>query len=180
MLAASVAANARVWFIWTPAQIARAVYGPDPFPEAQLMAMFIRAHSAPDARVAVLGSEPEIYFLARRHSATGYIYTYGLMEPQPFARQMQEEMIRDIETSRPEFIVFMDDPYSWFRHPDSDPRIFNWWDAYQTNYTLVAIADVISSSQTIYAWGTNAIAHYHEAHGVALELHQRKTAAKGP
>jgi hypothetical protein len=26
---------------------------------------------------AILGSEPETYFYAHRHSATGYIYTYG-------------------------------------------------------------------------------------------------------
>ena len=38
---------------------------------------YIRNHSGPDALVAVLGSEPEIYFLAHRHSATGYIYTYA-------------------------------------------------------------------------------------------------------
>ena len=50
--------------------------------------------------MAVLGSEPEIYFLARRHSATGYIYTYGLMEAQPFARRMQDEMIREIGDQR--------------------------------------------------------------------------------
>ena len=74
--------------------------------------------------MAVLGSEPELYFLSRRHSVTGYIYTYGMMEPQPFARRMQDEMIHDIETSQPGFIIFVDDRMSWFRYPDSDLRIF--------------------------------------------------------
>ncbi len=62
----------------------------DPFPEAEEVARFIRANSPPSAPMAVLGSEPELYFLSRRHSVTGYIYTYGMMEPQPFARRMQE------------------------------------------------------------------------------------------
>ena len=47
-------------------------------------AVILREHSAPDARIAILGSEPEILFYARRHSATGYIYMYDLLEgPNP-------------------------------------------------------------------------------------------------
>lgn len=171
---------ARVWFLETPTQAARTTYQADPFPEAEAIATFIRANSPPSAPMAVLGSEPELYFLSRRHSVTGYIYTYGMMEPQPFARRMQEEMIRDIETSKPGFIIFVDDRMSWFRYPDSDPRIFNWWDAYQTNYTLVAIADVLSSNTTVYAWGADMVKHYGGARGSALEVYQRVTDSPAP
>ena len=55
----------------------------------------------------MLGSEPQIYFYSQRRSATGYLYTYPLMEPQPFARRMQEEMIREIESTQPEFVVLV-------------------------------------------------------------------------
>jgi len=44
-----------------------------------------------------IGSEPEIYFYAQRHSATGYIYTYALMEEHKYAHAMPEEMEREIE-----------------------------------------------------------------------------------
>jgi hypothetical protein len=108
--------NRDIWFVQTPTQVSRTTYGTDPFPEAQLVASYIRANSSPEAHVAILGSEPEIYFLSRRHSATGYIYTYGLMEPQPFARQMQGEMIREIETDAPKFVVFADNIMSWWRY----------------------------------------------------------------
>jgi len=154
-IAITVLTCAGLWFRQTPIQAARTTYQADPFPEAEEVARYIRANSAPSAPLAVLGSEPELYFLSRRHSVTGYIYVYGMMEPQPFARRMQEEMIHDIEASRPGFIVFVDAPLSWFRYPDTDPRIFNWWDAYRTNYTLVALADVLSSNQTVYAWGAD-------------------------
>ncbi|MGA3267262.1 MAG: glycosyltransferase family 39 protein [Verrucomicrobiota bacterium] len=167
---------AQIWFRQTPTQAARTTYQADPFPEAEEVAKFIRANSAPSERLAVLGSEPELYFLSRRHSVTGYIYTYGMMEPQPFAQQMQEGMIHDIETSRPRLIVFVDAPLSWFRQPDSDPHIFNWWDAYQTNYSLVALADVLSSNTTVYAWGADAVKRYGVARGSALEVYQRKAA----
>jgi hypothetical protein len=102
------------------------------------------------------------------------------MEPQPFARQMQSEMIREIETDAPEFVVFVEDVMSWWRYPDSDLRIFDWWNSYRTNYTLVALSDVISPTETINAWGTNAIAHYGVAHGSALEIYQRKADPPSP
>jgi hypothetical protein len=174
-LAVTIVTNANIWFLQTPTQAARTTYQADPFPEAEIIAAFIKKNSPVDTRLAILGSEPELYFLSHRHSATGYIYTYGLMEPQPFARQMQEEMIAQIESNSPEFIIFVDDRMSWWRYPDSDPRIFNWWDSYQTNYTVVAIADVLSTTNTVYAFGADIVKYYGEARGSALEVYQRKT-----
>jgi hypothetical protein len=174
MVAFTFWTNRQIWFVQTPTQISRATYGADPFPEAQPVAGYLSANSLPDACVAVLGSEPEIYFLSGRHSATGYIYTYGLMEPQPFAHQMQKEMIGQIETNSPEFIVFVDDRMSWWTYPDSDLTIFNWWNSYKTNFALVAIADVLSPTNTVYAFGPDMVQRYGEAHGSALEIYQRK------
>jgi hypothetical protein len=183
VIAMTILVNSNIWFAQdAEKQVSRTLYGADPFPEAQLVAAYIRANSAPSAPMAVLGSEPELYFLSRRRSVTGYIYTYGMMEPQPFARRMQEEMIHDIETSRPGFIIFVDAPMSWFRQPDSDLGIFNWWDSYQTNYTLVAIADVLTPEQTVCAWGAEVVKRYGGARGTALEVYQRITnsPAAGP
>ena len=169
------------WFIRTPLQVARDTYGADPLRECELIANYIRDNSLPDARVTVLGSEPAIYFLARRRSATGYIYTYSLMEEQLFARQMQDEMIHEIESHPPEFIVFADNPLSWARKPNSDPKIFHWWDSYQTNYLLVALADILSPTNTVYVWGPQMVERYgRDIHGSGLEVYQRKTAVNGP
>jgi hypothetical protein len=181
MIAVTVLVNRDIWFVQdVKTQVSRTIYGADPFPEAQLVASYIRVISPPSAPLAVLGSEPEIYFLSHRHSVTGYIYTYGMMEPQPFARRMQEEMIHDIETTQPGFIVFVDAPMSWFRQPDSDLRILDWWKSYQTNYTLVAISDVISPTETINAWGADVVKRYGGARGSALEVYQRVTDSPAP
>ena len=172
-VAVTMAANRGIWFRLTPVQATCVIYGPDPFPEAEVIAAYIREKSPPTARLAVLGSEPEIYFLAHRHSATGYIYTYGLMEPQPFARKMQDEMIGEIEANAPEFVVFADNPlFSWGRRPDSNPRIFEWWNSYQTNYTRVGLADVISTTETKFAWGVDEAARYGKIRGIGLEIFQ--------
>jgi 4-amino-4-deoxy-L-arabinose transferase-like glycosyltransferase len=167
---------ADLWFRQTPTQASRTIYAANPFPEAEEVARFIRTNSPPSAPMAVLGSEPELYFLSHRHSVTGYIYTYGMMEPQPFARRMQDEMIHDIETTKPGYIIFVADRLSWWPYPDSDLTIFKWWNTYQSNYTLVAIADVVSPTNTIYAFGEEMVKRYGTAHGSALEVFQRKPA----
>lgn len=181
IVAITIFTAANIWFILPIPQIVRGtsatdhgLYGADPLPEAEIVAKYIAENSAPDARIAILGSEPAIYFLSHRHSATGFIYTYAMMEPQPFALTMQHQMIGDIETNRPQFIVFADNLMSWNRRDDSNLTIFNWWENYKTNYTLVGLTDIISPTNTIVVLGTNFIAHYPEAHGSALEIFQRK------
>jgi hypothetical protein len=137
MVALSFFLNRQVWFELKPAQASREIYGFDLFSQAGSAAAFIQANTPPDARVAVLGSEPEIYFLSHRRSATSYLYTYALMEPQPFAHRMQQEMIGEIESARPECITVVTFNDSWISRPGSDHEIFDWWDSYRTNYHLL-------------------------------------------
>jgi hypothetical protein len=136
-LAVSVFLNRQVWFDLKPAQASRAIYDFNLFSQAERAAAFIRTDTPPNARVAVVGSEPEIYFLSHRRSATGYIYTYALMEPQPFARRMQEEMIQEIESVRPECVAVVTFNDSWISRPESGHEIFDWWDSYRTNYNFI-------------------------------------------
>ncbi len=75
---------------------------------------YLATNSAPQDQVAVLGSEPAIYFYSHRHSATGYLYMYGLTEKQKYREQMQQEMIAEVENAQPRFVVYVDDGYSWW------------------------------------------------------------------
>jgi hypothetical protein len=157
------------------AELSRRLYGPNPFPEAVAVADYIKNHSSSDARVAVLGSEPEIYFYAQRHSATDYIYTYALGEPQPYALQMQNEMIRDIEAARPEYIVAVNVTTSWLFQPTSPMRIFNWFSDYgPKHYDCVGVADIISTTNTVYHW-ENAAAAYQTRSPYFLRIFKRRS-----
>jgi hypothetical protein len=119
-----------LWFAASAQEAGRRVYSTSLLTDAALVADHLRTNTPPDARIAVLGSEPQIYFLSRRRSATGHIYTYALMEPQPYARRMQEEMIAEIERNQPQFVVYVEEPYSWLRRDGSEPRLFDWWSEY--------------------------------------------------
>ena len=121
----------------------RMVNGTNPFPESIRIAEFIRNRSSPADTIAVLGSEPQIYFYAQRHSATGYIYTYSLMEPQPYAHQMQQEMIGEIEAARPKFLILIVIGKSWLAGRDSDQTILRWIANYcDANYDEVGLINI--------------------------------------
>ncbi len=122
------------FFRMTPDQRARELWSENPFPEAIPASAWLRERTAPNESFAVLGSEPEIYFYAHRHSATGYIYMYGLMEPQPYALRMQEELIGDLERTRPRYVVDVDIATSWLMRDNSATRIFDWWGDYRARH----------------------------------------------
>jgi hypothetical protein len=144
-------------FEMSPLETCRSLYGLNPFPEAIEVAKYIQAQTSPADRIAVLGSEPEIYFYSKRHSATGHIYTYGLMEEQPYAPRMQREMIGEIEAARPKYLVMVNVSVSWLPHPGSDRTIFSWADDYiRHQYTLDGFVDILSENRTIYRWGADA------------------------
>src|SRR5262249_46325156 len=132
----------------------RLINGMNPFPESIRIGEYIREHSSPNDTIAVLGSEPQIYFYARRHSATGYIYAYGLMELQPYAHQMQQEMINEIETARPKFLVLIVINKSWLAFTDSDLTIFRWADSYcDANYEEVGLINITDQGADYYLSG---------------------------
>ncbi|HUY33260.1 MAG TPA: glycosyltransferase family 39 protein [Pirellulales bacterium] len=145
-------------FLCTRVEACRMVYGPNPFVESAAIADYLASHSAPGEYVAVIGSEPQLYFYSHRHSATGYIYTYPLMEPQPFARTMQEEMAAEITAREPEFIVLVHVSTSWLERPDSDRFIFGWTNGYlASSYEPVGLVDILSQHETLYRWDDQAL-----------------------
>jgi hypothetical protein len=156
--AQAVARERKLFFRDSPLEACRSLYGFQPFPESMTVAEYIRAHSPPDARIAVLGSEPEIYFYAHRQSATGFIYTYPLMERQPYARQMQQEMAQEIEAAKPTFLVQVRTWTSWLSRPGSPTLIRDTCNTLTPpDYQLVGSADFITAeSRFEWRWDAEA------------------------
>ena len=121
------------WYInfELPAELAcRLTYTGNPFVEVPVIAAYLEKNMTKDDTLAVLGSEPEIPFYSRRHSATGYIYTYGLMEAQPLAPKMQKDMIDEIEKNNPKYILVVDCRCSWLYNLGSCLDLHNWASRY--------------------------------------------------
>ncbi|HZV80807.1 MAG TPA: glycosyltransferase family 39 protein [Geobacteraceae bacterium] len=152
------------FFNHSPRQVSRGCYALSPFPEAELIARYLKEHTSPDDRIAILGSEPEIFFYADRPSATRHIYMYGLMENHPYAAQMQQEMIREIETAKPKYIVMVNIVSSWFAFRPSISTIIDWGEKYaREKYVVAGIIDIMDYDTTRVLWDENIKGYKPEA-----------------
>ncbi|MCX6296670.1 MAG: glycosyltransferase family 39 protein [Bacteroidetes bacterium] len=130
------------------------IYGPNPFIESLEIGDFLQKNTTKEDKIATIGSEPQICFYADRYSATGYIYTYNLVELHPYALSMQKEMAQEIESNKPKYILFVNIWMSWLDRPSSEKYLINWAQNYiSQNYKLVGLCDVMPyeySSLKIY------------------------------
>ena len=131
-----------------------------------LVADFINAHASPQDEIGILGSEPEICFYTRLHCIGGYIYMYPLLEQQPFAKPMQADLVRTFESTRPRFIVYADNSWSWNWRPTfaENHGFLEWaWKFSHTGYQLVdAVPVTDTGSETSQLWGDRAMLYVFE------------------
>jgi len=141
-------------FRMSPTEVSRYIYTLNPFPESLEIARYIKSNSTRDDRIAVLGSEPQIYFYSQRRSATPYILMYPLMEYHPHVLEMQQEVIEGIERQEPKYLVFVNAVSSWQQRPYSHTEVIRWARDYaKRRYRQVGLVDIISAAETRYLWG---------------------------
>ncbi len=166
--------NAEFYFKLTPLQACRFCYSTNPFPEAAPVAEYLRQHTAQTDTIMVFGSEPEIYFEAHRHSASGYIYIYSLVEDQAYWPAMQKQMMQEVEANRPAYVVFVNISHSWRFRPGS-PQIValgTWMDQYVANgFEEVGMVEV-AEPESQYFWGDEARGHRRP--GFEIRIFKRK------
>ena len=166
--------NSEFYFKLTPFQACRLCYSSNPFPEAVRVADYLREHTAPSDSVMVFGSEPEIYFYSHRHSASGYIYAYSLVEDQPYWPAMQKQMMQEVEANRPAYVVFVDIQFSWLYHPGSPQFVAlgAWMNHYlSTNFEKVGLVE-LADPESHYIWGDEA--REHRQPGLEMFIFKRK------
>lgn len=150
--------NRAYYFSYSPKTICNMVYWGNPFNDAQEISKYIHDNSNDSDKIAVFGSEPEIYFYTNRTAATGFLYTYPLVENQPYNEVMQEQMISEIEKNKPAYILFCNTDYSWLSQAGTPKTIFKWGDKYtHEHYTPVGFADFIFKKGWRIYWGNDII-----------------------
>ena len=156
--AQSLYVDRAVLFRLSPTAASRVTYGEWPFPESVEIASYIAERTQPEERIAVVGSEPQIYFYAHRLSSTGYIYMYPLTEPISLARTMQADLIHEIEQNPPAYLVLVGIPGSWGSSPSS-LLMFDWIRPYLSqNMRPVGLLQIIGRTTGITetVWGSQA------------------------
>lgn len=153
-----------------PQAVTRQVFGENPFIESVPIAAYIKAHSGPDSRIAVLGSEPQIFFYSKRRSATGYAYMNILID----SLKMQKEACAEIAAAKPEYLVFVNIRISWLLTGASEKYIFYWYKDYvKKYYDIKGVAEIFSPEYTKYVWDKEA-ENYKPSHGYFINIYKRK------
>lgn len=138
-------------------ELSRATYGIDPFNECPTVAEYLARHTTPNDTIAVLGSQPQLYFQSQRRAATGHMYAYPLMEAHPYAERMQQSMIEEIRTARPKYVVLVQD---WTYKPGVPTLILDWLSTYiDRHYELDGCVEILSPSETRFVWGPEALSY---------------------
>ncbi|MFQ5559987.1 MAG: ArnT family glycosyltransferase [Nitrospinota bacterium] len=138
-------------FHYTPEEVSRNTFTLNPFAESKEIAGYIKRHSTPEERLAVLGSEPQLFFYAERLSATRHIVMYPLMHPN--ALDMQMELIRDIENAAPKFLVFVKVPGSWGLKTESKKLVFSWVNTFvEKHYIKTGVVEIVPPEPPKFYW----------------------------
>ena len=161
-------------FQTTPEDASRILYGGNPFPESLVIANYIKEHSSPEDKIAILGSEPQILFYADRISATKHIFTYYLMGNHPHSNIMHKEAMTDIELSKPPILINVVIPTSWLFQKDSKSMLFRWLDSFvSTHYKLAGIVEIQNTRNANYYWGKDVI-KFSPKRDNFIQIYQRK------
>lgn len=94
-----------VFFAPDHVTMSREIYDTNPFPESIRIADWIRRRSTAEDEMLIVGSEPQIFFYARRRSASRYIFFYPLLGKLPGALDRQREFIAEATASQPLYVV---------------------------------------------------------------------------
>jgi hypothetical protein len=142
----------------SPDEVCRTAYPGNPFVDARDIGARIAADTVAGDTVAVVGSEPEIFLYANRRSATGYLYVYPLVEPQPYNVKMQHEMIAEIEAAQPKYLVYCNIQSSWAAGPESPKDILEWFNRYApSRYEVVGMVELpADGGPSGYYWNADA------------------------
>ena len=134
----------------------RQVYRGNPFAESVEIGEYLKRHTTPEDRIAILGSETQVLFYAQRRSASRFVNTYFLTADHPRNLEMQQELIRDIERARPKYVVFVKLPTSWSFSPNSPRHIVDWAEKYcSEKYELEGIVEM-DEGGSAFRWGPEA------------------------
>jgi hypothetical protein len=173
LISVSLSANSQYLFSRDNNITCKMIYGENPFVESFEIAEYLKANTSHKDKIAIIGSEPQIYFYADRYSATGYIYTYNLVELHDYALIMQKEMIREIEANEPKYIVFVNARISWLIQENSERYIFKWSEDYiKNNYLLVGSMDISPKQIGRLITGEN-LKNFKSHTGQTVSIYQR-------
>jgi|SRR6056297_106024 len=131
----------------------RLSYGNNPFWEIRDIAAKLREYGRPDAKVAVMGSEPQLYVYLNQVPFTTHTFVTFLNKRHPRRGAMRSEFTSDVQRVQPKYIVFVNHPYSW-SIAEGDHRDVHAW-AYRyskNNYKPIGLYEMDGTARDARIW----------------------------
>ncbi len=143
----------RYYFTKQGPNLTREVYGLNPFPESKVIADKLNTIMKPEDKLAVFGTEIQMYFYTNKRSPSRFAGSGALLEFNvKKSEEWQQEFIKDVEKAEPKYLVFYSHSISWLANPNVKNLIFPWFDKFSTaNYNLIGFADMLDTG-TEYVW----------------------------
>jgi hypothetical protein len=128
-LLAFVIAQFGYLFAWTPDKIALKMYDSS-FKEMKEIGLMLSTQTQSTDKIAILGSEPQIYFYANRVAASGFLYHFPLIEAQKYSETMSKQFTNEIENARP--TIFIDNHF--LRFDGCNQLTYNYLQQWKNNF----------------------------------------------
>jgi len=178
LLAGSVTVHGGKAYLFTlpPRNVSILAYGATLFADAShAIAGYIQQNSTSADTVAVLGSEPQIYFYAQRRAATRFIHMYSLTDGNPYALSMWNSMLDEVQATMPKFIVVSYEKNSWLLETAQiKEALAPLAPLLERDYQLVGRISMSMWGEMRAAWGADAAIVQPLTYSPAVVL-QRKT-----
>lgn len=134
-------------------KVLRSIYGYNPFPESMVIADKLNSVMNEKDRIAVLGTEIQMYVYTNKISPSRFAGSGALLEFYvDKSTEWQKEFIADVEKAAPRFLIFYSVPVSWCANPKVENLLFPWFDNYtKEHYSIFGYADMLPGG-TNYVW----------------------------
>jgi hypothetical protein len=131
-------------------EVTQTVYHQYPFCYSVRIAEILKNNTSQNDRIAIIGNEPQFLFYSQRRSATSFIYTYSLLENQPYAEHFRFEMIQQIESALPKLLVYTQVQPEWYKKSKGGEELDKWFfDFARSHYIPIARFEYFNIKDTL-------------------------------
>lgn len=169
-LLVTLAVQAEYIALKSPDHVSASMYRKACFSELRQVGKYLKERTTPNEYVGQLTREPQIWFYSQTQAASGFMYSFPLVENHKFGAQMVEQYIRETESHHPDWFIYSD-VHEMGDNPENVARLKNWAKDYLKNYELKAILYV--QDRLTGSFETNFLSVDTSRH-VSLEVYKRK------
>ena len=119
------------------------LYKGNPFEAMKKLSEYAKKIIKKDETFMVFGSEPQLYLYADKMPVTNHVFMGMMSRNTEKSKPFADEVIKDLETKKPDYILYNLVSYSWMLKDDSDENLYHrTFNAIKNDYIPIAAYNV--------------------------------------